>query len=257
MSDSPTTRFSNRIPYYHQYRPRYPQDIVETLRDTIGLTPEWVIADVGSGTGISSELFLKHGNTVYGIEPNADMRAESVKHLDFYPNFTAINGQAEATGLADESVDLVIAGQAFHWFDRDSTKSEFKRILKPGGQVALFWNTRVEESSPFMAGFEALVKRYNVDYEQVNAGRVIQAESDGWKFNGFFSQFEERSFPNEQMLDYESVRGRLLSASYIPLEDHPNHAPMIAELKALFDENQRDGQVVLNYATKLFWGILQ
>jgi SAM-dependent methyltransferase len=256
MSDSPTTRFSNRIPYYHQYRPRYPQDIVETLRDTIGLTPEWAIADIGSGTGISSDLFLKHGNTVYGIEPNDDMRAESVKHLDFYPNFTAIKGQADATGLSDESVHLVIAGQAFHWFDAGGAKQEFTRILKPGGQVALFWNTRVEAASSFMTGFDALVKRYSLDYEKVNAGCVINAEDEERNLKYFFREYQRRAFPNEQVLDAAGVRGRLLSASYTPLEDHPNHVPMLAELQSLFDANQSDGTVTIPYITELFWGMI-
>lgn len=256
MSQSPTTRFSNRIPYYHQYRPRYPQAIVETLRDEIGLTPEWSIADVGSGTGISSELFLTHGNTVYGIEPNDDMRAESVKHLDFYPNFTAIKGQAEATGLGDESVDLIIAGQAFHWFEVEDAKREFGRILKRGGQVALFWNTRLDTSFAFMTGFEALVKRYSLDYEKVNAGRITTAADEERDLKHFFRHYQQRTFPNAQILDYEGVKGRLLSASYIPLHDHPNYAPMMAELETLFEQNQEDGKVTIHYTTELFWGVI-
>lgn len=256
MSQSSTKRFSNRIPYYHQYRPRYPQAVVEALRDEIGLTPEWVIADVGSGTGISSELFLAHGNTVYGIEPNDEMRAESVRHLDFYPIFTAINGQAEATGLDEQSVDLVIAGQAFHWFNVEEAKREFNRILKRGGQVALFWNTRIDDSSPFMTGFEALVRRYSVDYEKVNAGRILNAEQEERDLKHFFRQYQQRTFANEQVLDFEGVKGRLLSASYIPLQDHPTYAPMMTELQTLFDDNQTDGTITIYYTTELFWGTL-
>ena len=115
MSDS-TTRFSVRVPYYHQFRPRYPASMLDVL-ETYGLTPESVVADIGAGTGISSELFLSYGCTVYAIEPNVEMRAASERYYGEQPNFHAIGGGAEATTLAERSIDWVVAGQAFHWFD--------------------------------------------------------------------------------------------------------------------------------------------
>ena len=114
----PTKRFSNRVENYLKYRPRYPAAIIPLLESECGLTPETLVADVGSGTGFLTELFLKHGNRVLGVEPNAEMRSAGERLLAKYPTFCSVNAMAEATTLADSSIDLIIAGQAFHWFDR-------------------------------------------------------------------------------------------------------------------------------------------
>lgn len=258
MTETPspesTQRFSNRTPFYHQYRPRYPQAVIETLKTELGLLPEWIIADVGSGTGISSELFLKNGNLVFGVEPNDEMRAESVTHYGSYENFKPQKGTAEATGLPEHSVDLVTAGQAFHWFDLEGAKREFGRILKsPEQYVVLFWNTRKAESSPFMTDFQALVQQYSVDFQKVQHGRVFEEEARALSilYNG---SYERRVFSNDQVLDYAGLKGRVLSASYAPLEGHPNYAPMLTALEALFAQYQRDGQVTIEYATQIYWG---
>ena len=159
-----TTRFSDRVDNYVRFRPTYPPAVVDILSDETGLTKSSVIADVGSGTGISSELFLKNGNEVYGIEPNNEMRQAAERLLASYPNFHSIAAQAEAITLPDASVDHVVAGQAFHWFDRTRTKQEFARILKPGGWAVLLWNTRRLDSTPFLEGYEALLQQYGTDY---------------------------------------------------------------------------------------------
>ena len=128
----PTKRFSNRVENYLKYRPRYPAAIIPLLESECGLTPETLIADIGSGTGFMTEMFLRHGNRVIGVEPNAEMRSAGERLLTKYPKFSSVNATAEATALPDKSVDLIIAGQAFHWFYRQNTKIEFTRILKPG-----------------------------------------------------------------------------------------------------------------------------
>src|SRR4030095_5976457 len=141
MSD-PLTRFSNRSDNYAKFRPGYPAGVIEILRSECGLTKTSVIADVGSGTGILSELFLRNGNSVLGIEPNADMRRVAEALLGSYDEFRSINATAEATTLQSEIVDFITAGQAFHWFDRAAAKREFARILTPEGWVVLIWNER-------------------------------------------------------------------------------------------------------------------
>ena len=148
-----TERFSNRVENYVKYRPNYPKKIISFLEKEIGLSSSSIIADIGSGTGISSEMFLKNGNIVYGVEPNKEMREAAERLLAEHPNFKSINGTAEDTTLAANSIDILSAGQAFHWFDVIKTEIEFKRILKNGGWVVLVWNERETNSSLFLKAY--------------------------------------------------------------------------------------------------------
>src|SRR5262245_9983579 len=111
--------------------------MLEVLKNECGLTPDSVIADVGSGTGLLAKLFLENGNRVYCIEPNREMRQAGEGILEDYPKFLSVAGTAEATALSDASVDFVTAGQAAHWFDATKARHEFRRILRPGGWLAL------------------------------------------------------------------------------------------------------------------------
>ena len=150
MSDS-TRRFSSRVDNYVKYRPSYPPEVVELLAAECGLTPGALVADIGAGTGLLAELFLQNGYRVLGVEPNREMRQAGERLLGDYPHFTSIDGTAEVTTLADKSVDIITAGQAFHWFDREKARAEFARILRPGGWVALVWNERRVDATPFLA----------------------------------------------------------------------------------------------------------
>ena len=149
MTD-PTQRFTSRVEHYVRYRPSYPRDLLDLLETRCGLSSASVVADVGSGTGILSELFLENGNRVIGIEPNKEMREAAERRLRRHPRFTSVAGTAEATTLDDASADFVAAGQAFHWFDPERARTEFSRILKPGGWVVLAWNLRRKEATPFL-----------------------------------------------------------------------------------------------------------
>ena len=253
MKTDPTGRFSNRVEDYIRYRPGYPRALVGLLEDECGLTRESVIADVGSGTGILSELFLRGGRRVYGVEPNREMREAGERLLSAYENFLSVDGRAEATTLDDSSVDFVTAGQAFHWFDPAGARREFKRILKPGGWAVLVWNDRRTEGTPLLAEYERLLLEYGTDYKEVSS-----KWAEGESINALFGPVEVRtkSFDNEQVLDFEGLKGRLASASYAPTPGHPNHEPLMRELAALFERHQRDGRVVVEYETKVFYGQL-
>jgi SAM-dependent methyltransferase len=204
----PTKRFSNRVENYLKYRPTYPPEIIPLLESACGLTAESVIADVGSGTGLLTELFLRHGNPVFGVEPNPEMRTAGEKVLAKYPKFTSVSASAEATALPDHSIDLVIAGQAFHWFDRGQARPEFVRILKPHGWVVLAWNGYRVETSPLMAAYQDLVIRYGTDYSEV------QREVVGCDVESFYAPGSCKCarFEFQQTFDYEGLKGRLLSA---------------------------------------------
>jgi ubiquinone/menaquinone biosynthesis C-methylase UbiE len=248
-----TQRFSSRVENYIKYRPGYPNGVVETLRSECGLTADSIVADVGSGTGILSEMFLRNGDAVYGIEPNREMREAAERLLKDYPRFRSVAARAEETTLDDASVDFVTAGQAFHWFDREKTRGEFSRILKPRGWVALIWNERVTTTTQFLVAYEQLLKDYSTDYEQVDHRRI-----DDEVIRDFFGSddFWLKQFKNAQVFDYEGVKGRLLSSSYAPEEGLPNYEPMLAELERIFQTYQDEGRIVFEYVTQMYYGQL-
>ncbi len=246
----PTRRFSNRVADYARYRPGYPDELVGELRALAGLTPASVVADIGSGTGLSTGLFLRLGCEVYAVEPNAEMRRAAEERLARYPRFHSVAAPAEATTLPDASVDLVAAGQAFHWFDLARARVEFARILRPGGAVALFWNRRRTDDTPFAAAYEQILLRYGIDYREVDHRRI-----DAAVLRGFFAgEFRRRVFPSEQELDLEALTGRMRSASYTPPPGHPDHAPMLAAVEELFRAHGRSGRVRFRYDTEVFVG---
>ncbi len=248
-----TTRFSNRVADYVRYRPGYPEVLVQTLQDETGLKPSSAVADIGSGTGISTGLFLRLGCVVWAVEPNREMREAAEAQFREQPRFHSIDGTAEATSLEAASIDLVVAGQAFHWFDVARTRIEFARILRPNGIVALFWNSRHLDATPFLRGYEKLLQDFATDYQQVDHKRI-----DAAVLNRFFGpdHFQTRTFPNSQTFDFEGLRGRLLSSSYAPAAGHPRHAPMLLELERLFRERAAGDRVQFDYDTELFFGRL-
>jgi SAM-dependent methyltransferase len=251
MPPDPTQRFSDRVANYVRYRPGYPAAVVEILAVEIGLAPTWVVADVGSGTGLSSEPFLKFGCTVYGVEPNAAMRQAAEKLMRGYPGFRSVAGSAEATALPDASVDLVAAGQAFHWFDAVKTRREFARVLRPGGWLALMWNRWNPDATPFLRAYEDVLLRFGTDYRQVNH-RDIDPDKVRSVFDA--ASYRERQFPHAQEFDDAGLEGRLLSSSYVPAPGQPNHEPMVAELRRVFDAHQVGGRVRLDLRTDLYFG---
>ena len=250
MSDS-VARFSNRADDYAKYRPSYPAGVIDILRADCGLTETATIADVGSGTGILSELFLKSGNPVIGIEPNATMRQAAERLLERFAKFVSIDAMAEATTLEPASVDFITAAQAFHWFDRGKARREFARILRPGGWVVLLWNERRLDSTPFLRDYEKLLLQYGTDYEQVRHENV-----DG-EIAQFFAPetFQLKSLENVQHFDFESLKGRTRSASYTPEPGDANFEPMFANLEEIFSA-KREGMINFEYDTRIYYGHL-
>jgi SAM-dependent methyltransferase len=248
-----TQRFSTRVGNYVKYRPTYPRAILETLAVECGLARGAVMADVGSGTGILTRLLLDGGYRVYGVEPNREMREAAERLLADYKDFTSVSGTAEATTLADGSVNCVTVGQAFHWFDPTATRAEFLRILKPGGWVALVWNNRRTDGRPFLEAYEQLLRTYGTDYAAIHE-KQVDIEAIRTLFGG--GPFQTRSFDNVQHLDLEGLTGRLLSSSYTPEAGNPLRGPMLEQLATIFRAHQVDGQVALEYETRLYFGQL-
>lgn len=245
----PTQRFSDRVRDYVRYRPSYPDAMVEYLARQVAEPAAAACADFGSGTGLLSGLLAERFGTVYGIEPNREMRAAAEAALAERGNFVSVDGSAEASGLADGSVDLATAAQAFHWFDRAKFARECRRILVPGGRVALIWNNRLA-NTPFLQTYDALLRAHATDYERVNHQNLT-----GDDLARFFSgAFETRRFPNRQRFDLQGVLGRLDSSSYAPKPGTDDYAILRRELTRAFAENERGGTIDFNYATEVYLG---
>lgn len=247
----PTGRFTSRVADYVRYRPDYPAALTAWLRDEHGITADWPVADIGAGTGISSKMFLDAGHAVTAVEPNAAMRAAAVAWLGHDDRFRAVDGTAEQTGLDDAAVDLVASAQAFHWFDPSAIRPEWRRILRPGGRVAVFWNSRRLTGTPFLEGYEALLQTYGTDYTSVSERYGDDAHMQRWFGAGLRGMAR---FDHVQRLDFDALRGRLLSSSYAPVAGDPRHAPMLEALRALFDATATDGSVDFAYDTRIFLG---
>jgi len=253
-------RFSNRVEDYVRYRPGYPREVLDVLREGCGLTAESVVADVGSGTGLLTQLFLENGNLVYGVEPNAAMRDAGEQFLEKYPHFCSVAGSAEATTLPDASADFVVAGQAFHWFELNAARAEFIRVLRsggPGGQggwVAVIWNERVSDRTAFQREYAALLREYCDDY-----AKVAETYPQYARLSEFFGRgaFAEKLLPNAQVFDFDGLRGRLLSSSYAPRAGHAKHEPMLAALREIFDRHAVDRRVRFEYQTHVYYGRLE
>lgn len=246
-------RFSSRVENYARYRPGYPPGVLEILRSDCGLSKESAIADIGSGTGLLSEVFLKNGNAVFAVEPNELMRATAESLLQSYAHFQSVPATAEHTTLRDRSIDFITAGQAFHWFDRKAAKQEFARILKPEGWVVLIWNARRLDATAFLREFEALLLRYSPDYP------VVRHENIEEGIGGFFEPqpIRSASLDNVQRLDFPSLKGRLCSSSYAPEVGHPNFNRMLSDLQDIFNAHKENGIVNFEYDTRVYYGHLR
>jgi len=247
------SRFSRVVENYVRYRPRYPHQLVDLLKAECGFSPAHIVADIGSGTGLLAELFLKNGNQVYGVEPNLEMRSAAEYFLRAYPLFTSIPATAEATTLADRSVHMITVGQAFQWFKHGPTRQEFSRILITQGWVVLVWNLERNNGSPFAAAFEQFWQKY------IDPRTSFSSER---KRPDYITQFfdtgnvKEQDLDNYQVCDFEALKGRVLSASRAPQADDPRYPTMLDELMTIFSQYQEDGTVTLEYDTKILYGQL-
>lgn len=254
MSDSPhrdpRDRFSDRVENYVRFRPGYPREAIAWVIAEAELTTGSVVADIGSGTGISTAVFLARGYQVFGVEPNDPMREAAERLLAGHEEFHSIRGGAGNTTLEDGSVDLIVAAQAFHWFHTAETRCEFSRILKPDGHIALIWNERQIDSTPFLREYEDLLLEFGTDYSEIRHENIDE-EAIASFYRGPWTR---ASFPNSQSFDFEGLRGRLLSCSYVPPAGHADYEPMLAELHRIFDRHQSGGTIRFDYDTRVYLG---
>ena len=244
-----TQRFSDRVENYVKYRPGYPPEVIDLFRREMNLAPDSVVADIGSGTGISAWMFLENGNAVYGVEPNGPMRAAAEEFLKTFPKFHSLDGTAESTGLPDASVDIVVAAQAFHWFEPVLTHREFKRIRKPGGFTALTWNERQLDTTPFLRDYEQFLLKFANDYTKVRHENVTEESLKAF----FQKEFRTAVFSNSQVFDLEGLLGRVASSSYMPNEMDESFPQMKKELQILVAKHAENGKIEILYDTAVHY----
>ena len=247
MSGRFAGRFSRKAEVYAKYRPSYPKEVLGNLNSQIGFTKDRIVADIGSGTGKLSKIFLDNGNFVYGIEPNNEMRSFAERDLSKYPNFVSLNRLAENTGLPNSSVDLITVGQALHWFDPEEVHREFFRILRSTGYVLIIYNERKKQDG-MMDDYDSIVDKHSAKSEA--------PDIDAAYLEKFFDgkHYKEFTISNEQVLDFEGLVGRASSASYLPSKDDPGFDSLVKDLRKLFDSYQKNGVITLQYQTIFFLG---
>ncbi|HBY64669.1 MAG TPA: SAM-dependent methyltransferase [Solibacterales bacterium] len=247
----PEERFSRRAGYYARFRPGYPEAVVDVLERECGLRPGAMVADIGAGTGLSSELFLGRGYAVTAVEPNEAMRGEATARLAANPAFRALNGTGEKTGLPAGSVDAVICAQAFHWLRAEEAAAEWRRIVKPGGVAAVFWNRRVTGATAFMRGLEDLL---NQRCEEYRTRLAADHDDAALRFGRVFPGAAEHLLPWDETLTWEHFEGRMLSSSYVPLPGDARHVEFLEALLGLYAAHQEVGRVRVVYETRLYTG---
>jgi SAM-dependent methyltransferase len=245
-SSDPTQRFTGLAEVYNRSRPEYPPEALDYILDRCRLGSQSVAVDVGSGTGIITRLLANRGITVIGIEPNDEMRQRAMATES--PSINYRPGLAEDLGLPEAIADLVVAAQAFHWFDVERSLREFARVLKPHGWVALIWNER-DPSAAFTKAYGDLLVASSP--EKLLAAAPQSRTGDSILKHPMFVAGERRSFSNRQSLNLPGLIARARSVSYAPRDD-ALWSQFQDQLVRLFTEYQRNGSVVLEYETVLY-----
>lgn len=224
-------KFTGKAQYYEVGRPSYAHELVDCFYSRYGLTPNSVIADIGSGTGKLTKQLLQRGSYVIAVEPNSDMRNIAQKALQQYDTLQIVNGSDAATTLDDESVNAITVAQAFHWFDALAFQKECARILKEGGYVFLIWNMRDIEA-PINKETYYIFKKYCPNFYGFSGG--VQDEDS--RISTFFNnQFVVEKFPNPLYYSKETFLQRCLSASYSLNSDDAQYEAYLNDLTELFD----------------------
>ena len=245
-------RFTNKADLYKNFRPSYPQELVDYLYSQVGFTKDSKIADIGSGTGIFSRLLIERGSFVYCVEPNEDMRRTAKVELPEYHNFVSVNASAENTRLPDKNVDFITVAQAVHWFDMNKFKIECQRILKPGGMAVLVWNER-EYGTEIVKKDYAIRAKYAIETKGLGKGKIKRHNYTDFFAGGIY---DEKIFNNDLRFDKQSFIGRNLSTSYAPNEKlHPDkYHGLVSELSELFHEHSVDGILDYPHYTHIHYG---
>jgi ubiquinone/menaquinone biosynthesis C-methylase UbiE len=244
-------RFDGLAAGYDRHRPNYPSEAIDYFIKTCALQPSMQIVDVGCGTGISTRILAARGFNVIGIEPNTDMRRQARSiGTPSGPTASFQAGRADATGLPDACAAAVVAAQSFHWFANDSSLTEFRRLLIPGGWLALLWNEQ-DRSDPFTEAYYQALVRYSPEPDL--AARTYHDSANVFLKSRLFQSLSNAVFAHQQSLDLNQLIGRAFSTSYVSREG-VRRQKLEAELRAMFAKYQRGGELIMRYETAVYLG---
>jgi SAM-dependent methyltransferase len=251
---NPTTRFSGRVEAYRRYRSRYSREIIPLLEERCDLKRESVIADIGAGTGMLAELFLENGNSVFAVEPNAEMRAACQELAPIYPRLTCIDGAAGESGLPDHSVDFVTAGRALHWFDQINARREFLRILRTDGWVVLASLGPRRRPEAVNREYQTILREHGLDYARLRD----RYDADSSASRLFAScEFQKIEFTERKEMTYEELEGHALSLSVTPQPSDPRFPAMQEALRGYFARHESGGKMQMPMNCTIHFGHLR
>ena len=249
-----TKKFTGKAAAYSKYRPDYPSAYIDYLMQSNSLNLDSTIADIGSGTGILTQQLLDKGFQVHAVEPNDNMRIEAETKLKNYPNFISHNASAEHTGLSNNSIDLITAAQAFHWFDKTLFKIEAKRILKKDGNVSLVFNNRIL-SDPLIIENATICRTYCPGFKGFSNGIFNNNKEFQRVIQGFYKdKFEYREFEHPIPFHLDGFIGRNLSSSFSISSNDENYMNFIDALTELFYKYSKDGVLMMPNLTISYQG---
>jgi ubiquinone/menaquinone biosynthesis C-methylase UbiE len=242
----PIEIFSSKAEIYAKYRWGYAPEAIQTIFDLTGISQESCVADIGAGTGILTREFIGKVKQVFAVEPNPEMRAIADRQFAAMPSCRVIDGRAEATTLAGNSVDLITAAQAVHWFEPESAMHEFYRILKPNGWLALCRNYGTDHVLT-----EALQDVYPAenDTESLMVGK---RQSRSIYFDD--QEFLKLEFPFSSKLKWEGFLGSLSSASFAPDVDTIAYEQFARKAKSVFNHFNTNRTIDIHGMTELYLG---
>jgi SAM-dependent methyltransferase len=230
------TSFAAVAEAYERGRPEYPRQAVVWLA---GATPCEVV-DLGAGTGKLTRGLVACGHRVTAVEPLPEM-LDQLRAAT--PGVTAVIGTAERIPLADGCADVVVSAQAFHWFDHAAALPEIARMLRPGGSLALVWNTR-DDREPWVAALsDAIVGR-----ESIRDGDALEPLTA----SGLFAPVETAAFSHAQALDRAALRDLVLSRSYCAVLPPQEREQVLARVDALYETHAGPHGLRLPYVTECF-----
>ncbi|HEX6495873.1 MAG TPA: methyltransferase domain-containing protein [Acidobacteriaceae bacterium] len=251
---SHTERFSGRVQAYLAYRPRFPRGILPFLREHGALSPDAVVADIGAGTGMLAEIFLEGGHCVIAVEPNAEMLEACRELAAQQPKLEVAEGSAEATTLPDASIDLIAVGRAMHWFDWTRAHREFARILRPGGWVLLATSGHRDSGAPVSIRLSEILRQWRMDSAEADTTRDFNQRLEGFLDS---SSWHRTTLHHSMTVDFATLLGYAESLSAIPRPGERGYDGMVAELRDVFEEYQRDGEFVTPLSSDLHLGRLR
>lgn len=246
-----TEKFTGKAQVYAQFRPSYPNSLIEYLFNELKFTKNSIVADIGAGTGKLSKLLLNAGLNVTCVEPNENMRQISIELLSSFENFVSVKAPAENTTLKSQSIDFITVAQAFHWFDQVEFKKECQRILKPSGKVVLIWNSRIPDC-PISSEIYQIRQNLSDEFKGFSGGMVVENKT----FKSFFKneKLNYAEFENSQTFDKEGFVGFNLSSSHAPKVESPFYQQFVNEISNLFDKRSTNGTITYPQLTKIYCG---